>query len=502
MGRVFKDMKERVRSQMRILDLRHENIIRGDSATALHFFCGVWNGKAHVSQNLADILVQMRKDNISPKIKDQTLTHILHNGLNARSNTIYENVYILGPGDVLEFDKAAPEKNPDHSCSFPYLEEKSTHTSVPSTEKLFSLLCQSLESSSAKEQKALMVSCGKDSTAIALAIKECGYEKETRAFTFGDDGEEAEIAQKTCSELGIPHKTFLMPQETTDIKAAMQHYFKHASHPSCDPTVIPYAVLVYQESIQNTHVFDGCNNSIYMGIVPSKTEERVQAYYRLQKGGFPALKMLRKFAPYYSKSNKLLMTALEFDLVYRHGHLREWETKKFYEKSHDSSAFWRDMYREQDYTREQLSFLSGHTCSYGFYFKGMTATEQLGSKCILAWNDASLISYFFNLPVEYKYDLKTHSSKKQLKKMIEEKMGPDFLNIGKRIFYFDMKNFVLSHESYIREEILNCVLWSRAIESELHKYIKLARSHKRAAAAIVDLFLISGWHNHSKYLKT
>jgi len=488
---------------MRTIDLQNDNILYGDDTASKNLFASVVDGKAYIGDTAGEALTMMRQNNGNVKVKQSGVLHLLHNSLIPASLSPYENLYVLGVGDLLEFDKNDLSAAPRYFCDFPYYEKKSTEKSIPSADTLYTLLCNAVEKSTPKDNAALMVSSGKDSTALALALRECGIEKNVQAFTYGDDPEEALWAKEACTKLGIAHQTVLMPKDPKDVKEAMLNYFTHASHPCCDPALIPYAIILYHGGIKNMSVLDGSNNSIYMGYVPSQKYKTVNRYYSMIGGGWSAAKGLRQMIPYHLKINKMFSTGTEMNLLYKHSHFRDRETQAFYPHNYDTTKFWNDWYRKnkKQAAKDTSSILNGqHFSCTGGNIKGQTAAEAVNSLSVMPWTDKRLIDYYFNLPIAYRYDAENNVSKILLREMLVKYMDFDFSKIGKKIFYFDTQKFIFENLDFVRTEILSCRLWDEKMEKEFTKHLETARKYPRAASALVDLFLISGWHNHCKHL--
>jgi len=487
-----------------IIDLKNNNIIFGDDTAAQNVFVYHEGDNAYTANAAGEILSHMHQNGKDVKIGRAGVVYLLHNSLIPTPASAYEDVYVLGAGDRLEFDKQNLHAAPRYSCDFPYHAHKSTGRSVPSTKTLFDLLCASVEKTARQGDCALMLSSGKDSTAIALALREVGYEKKVQAYTYGDDEEESLWAKEACDKLGLKHKTVLLPKSQAAVRESLLHYFTHSSHPCCDPALIPYAYMMYLENIKNMNVMDGSHNTVYMGYTQSKKYARINGYYRIFGGGFKHTKALRQLMPFYFKANKLFSSVPEVNLLYKHLHLRDKETQKFFPHDTDTYQFWLDWYQENEDMDVPGNKTVLHAQNFSYTsatIKKQTATEHMGSRAVLPWADQDIIDYYFNLPEEHKYDQKNCTSKIILRAMMKEYMDFDFKKIGKKIFYFDAQKFLLENKDFVREEILGCSLWNGNIEEEFKKYMDIVARVPRAGNALVDLFLVSGWHNHCKFLK-
>ncbi|RYD50580.1 MAG: hypothetical protein EOP52_13790 [Sphingobacteriales bacterium] len=482
-------------------NLTATTIFKGDDSGATRLYVTAHATHAFSSPSLAEVIAYRRKNGLPVKADSKAMQFILHNSLIPAPFTPYEDIFALGMGDRLSFNNGQPA----YTCEFPYYQNLSTGQSVPSTAKLLELLCQSVKAV-APSGGALMMSSGKDSVSLALALAENGQAGSTEAFTYTDPtqpSDEASDAAVFAKKLGIRHNAISFPNDPAKVREALTHFFTHASHPSCDPTTIPYAVCLYHAGIRDTHIIDGTRNDTYMGIVPSKSYRQLCKYYEYLGGGFSGFKSLRGLVPHYSKAVKFLSTYPEVNL-YKHGHFRQTETSRFFPVAINTEAFWRDLYQ----SHKHLDMVDMRTFIIGQYFdgcsvvlKGATVAESLNSQSVLPWASQPLASYYFNLPEEVRYNRQTLSNKVLVRQMLAEKLDYDASAIGKRIFYFDMQRFVLDNSSFIRDEIINCTLWQSSIGAEVDKYLALTARKARAAGSLIDLFMVSGWHNHSKHLR-
>lgn len=482
------------------------NIVHGDNSGAGNVY--IWRGQEgiYTSSSIGALIQAVKEKGEMLTTDPAAVTYLLHNSLVPAPGTLFQNIYALGVGDWLEFDPARPESQPRFGCDYPYYQRKSTGRSEASTQKLLGLLCASLVKKTGG-QGVLMLSSGKDSAAIALAVRETGLAANIPTFTYADARsgyvEEAQDAKAIAARLGLKHTTIEVPTDRAQVREALEHFFIHAPYPSCDPTTVPYAIGLYHAGIRGTNIIDGTRSDMAMGIFPSGSYERLRQYYRLIGGGWQGFQGLRGMIPFHSKLVKFFSTWPEVSL-YRHGHFRVSETRKFFDGATDTEPFWMDVYREQ----KDYSLVDSYTFINDQFFAGCgilpkikTVAESLDCTAVLPWADADLAAYYFNLPLTQKYDLPSKKNKLLLRRMLKEYLDYDADRIGKRIFYFNMGKFVLDNHNFVRDEILACTLWNENIRRELKKYLKLVERHPRAGGAIMDLFMVSGWHNHCKYLK-
>ena len=206
--------------------MSQNRIFKGDPAGESPLY--VWAEDNHLfdAKSLPEILNQMRKKAITPKIDQESVAFLLHNSLIPTPRTIYENVYALGIGDQLKVKKSGET---EFSSDFPYYHNKATGESEPSTKTLLELLCASVEKRLGADNGALMMSSGKDSVSIALALKESGLNDKVFAYTYGDPQsgytDEADEAANISEKLCMKHKMISVPQDSKTVKKALHHFF-------------------------------------------------------------------------------------------------------------------------------------------------------------------------------------------------------------------------------------------------------------------------------------
>ncbi|MEM7650458.1 MAG: hypothetical protein AAF204_00050 [Pseudomonadota bacterium] len=475
-------------------------IFQGPKAGDQHLY--VWSDGKNIasSTSLSHVLNEMRSYGAALEIDPQSISFMLNNALVPPPNTIYKDVYMLGIGQSIRFEESAGGAQKSvFEHKFPFEEKQSTGQSKPSTDILLEKLCASL-SRRVSGESALMLSSGKDSVALALASKECGISP--TCFTYADaqgaKNDETQDAKHFAQKLGLKHETIKIPDDPQSFKAGLLHYFENTASPSGDPTTAAYFLGLHNAGIKNTAIIDGTRNDIYMGIVPTQKYELLGEYYRILGGA-----LHQNWPPFHSKISKFLSSFPEVHL-YKHGQFRFKETQKFYEPALPTARFWKDTYNQyKDLDDHDLRglFIGQIFDGCGVTLKGEMVAEALESDLIMPWADEELADYFFNLPCEYKYDYKTRTNKILLREMLKEKCGYEAGAIGKRVFYFNSKRFVLNNKNFVQDEILSCDLWNANIETYLTELLGKLEHEPRLGGALYGLFMLSGWYNHSKYLK-
>ncbi|MGB0719235.1 MAG: asparagine synthase-related protein [Bdellovibrionales bacterium] len=449
-----------------------------------------------MSSDLSDVLES------PPAINEHALSHYLQSSLCPPPMTVYGDVYILNIGDRLDFDPAHPAAPPKFTCEYPYFQNSGTGGSIPSTTTLLDCLTRSFDNR-VKGTAALMLSAGKDSSAVLACVQNAGRQGDITAYTVespdpaqGGAGEAA-IAAKLCAKVGVKHHALSMPDAKTT-RAALNRFFTHSPHPNCDPTLIPYVACLYAEGIRDTDIIDGTRSDAYTGMLPTRKQAVMASYYRMLGGGFP-LQNLRGCYPFTGGADKFFSTYMQYRF-YKHAHFRHAETARFYDGSIDTHPFWWAAFQSRSHLcdDDMLTLIAARYFDSGSVVpKARLCAKTLDCRLVLPWADRDLARYYHNLPHTDKFDDRAGQAKLLIRKMLREVLDYDDLKIGKRAFYFNRLQFVAGNLPFIREEILSCRWWNKQAKAAFEIYAQ----NPKAAGALIDWFLLSGWLNHCKYLK-
>ena len=456
-------------------------------------------GKLVISANLAQLLEA--RPELATNPRPEQLSHFLQHSLIPYPNTIYSDVWAVGVGDCIVFNNGA---TPYLSNTMPYLPENHLPTSQPaSPQTLKKLLTASIEEKlPAKAEACFMLSSGKDSVGIALALANSSRAANVTAITYdeGKANSEADIAASIARKAGFKHVVVNLPKDTAEVRAAMTQFFTNSAQPVSDPVAPAYIMASHRAGISNQYLMDGTGNDLYMGILPPKK----QKWYRYAPGACNAADLLQNLIPFHSPYNKFIRPVSDGPILGRLA-LRQPETKQFL-PTHQTNPFWRkasaNPLLKSDYQR-----LFQHMRAY--YYDGAHTTrvrEEIANAgvntLVLPYSHPALYEYFRQLPVEAKYDAAKGRNKLLLRQLLLEDLGYDADKVGKRIFSFNQGEFLLDHRKFVEEEILNCKLWNKPdIEPLVRKVYSILPTTQTARYGLMQLFLLAGWHNHSRFLK-
>lgn len=433
------------------------------------------------------------------KVSLLSINFLLRNHTIPSPYSIHENIFSLTYGDKVIINK----KNKDIKFynSFPYFEKNSKENTTMTNEKLITLLSNSLsEQLDFDKESMLMLSAGKDSSSIAIALSEMEQKHKTFALTInsGFDTDEGNIASDIAKKLGLKHEIVNVNKKDSIDEETLLNFYKDSSSVVTDFAQIPYLIALNKYKHKNDlQIIDGSGSDVYVGHLPNKNG--------VIKNKFPVIRnsILQNFVPNFTKSNlrkfnfinqyksERFLEGLELDQI---------EINKILKtEPHLVDNFWKNL--DSEFAKHDLidhkNFIRGRFLdTYTYTGKIKLATSFFGFNYILPWCNEDLIQNYFNLAIHKKYSKTQLINKIPVRKLIEDRLGLDLDKIGKRAFLFDKEVFFFSHKKFIINQILNCKIWDKNIE----KFIKFLERNNDYNNLIV-LFNISAWFNNTKYLE-
>lgn len=185
--------------------------------------------------------------------------------------------------------------------------------------------------------------------------------------------------------------------------------------------------------------------------------------------------------------------------------LRLHESRALYPLAVDTSGEWRT---ESARTNAlDLIDLYGavkerHGDAAGSMLKQRLAAQSVGMTAVLPFCDHDIADYYFNLPEQNRFDRKSLVNKKLLRSMLLEFLDYDADAVGKHYFMFDGPDFVAKNMDFVRSEIDACTLWDKPGLTLAHGWLDTVGSRPLLYHSILTIFMISGWHNHSRFLSS
>jgi len=430
------------------------------------------------------------------------ISHLLHHGLIPPPITEWEDVFFLGIGDRAEFVATSTDIELTMERVYPYLERNSTGTSRASTRTLLDLLAKAVDRqlAHAGNRGFLMMSSGKDSVAVAVALAE-GSHRDIPCVTYrtGPTNRENEIAADICDRLGLEHRTLDMPTDQSTVERLLIEFFEGSPRPCGDFALIPYALSVAESGLAAGTVLDGSGSDIYMGYVP-QAGDRTKLRYRIRHD--PSARVLERLLPLDSPLNYFTRSRVATTLPGRT--FRRSESRRFYPDSMDTRAWWLNLSRataDLDWIDLETAVASLFTEQAAGNLKAHVAASAFGLTASFPHCDPDLASYFFNLPRAYRYDPKSGTNKILVRRMLAETIGYDADAIGKHHFDFDGDRFLVEHRDFVLSEIAECELWTSSVAQMAARWLDRLEHRPFLYHSLLVLFQISAWHNHSRYAR-
>ncbi|MBT3193783.1 MAG: hypothetical protein HN341_14645 [Verrucomicrobia bacterium] len=440
---------------------------------------------------------------LSLEVSPEAVSHFLTAGLIPYPLSIFRHVYALGVGDRLRATQVAGKWTCEHSVDFPYYSEQSSGESIADPRQLLALLTQAVQVQIGDSASpTLMLSSGKDSTALAACFAELGR-RDVQCLTFvaETDADEDGYAKALCDRLGFAHERVSVPLGQPFPEGVMRSFFSAAPLPCADDCQIPYVYAMSKVSGSGGCIVDGSGNDVYVGHVPSKNDRRRDWMYMRNR---PLARTLERLVPCCTRGAQLLRNRAE--LCFLLGLFRGREVHRFYQEYVDAEAFWQhalDELRGRDVFDFRAVMRGRHYDQGSCALKATVASAAFGMRSAFPWCDDAVSQYYFNLPQASRYDQKQFVNKLLVRDMLSEAIDYPADTIGKRYFQFDRIAFFTANRELVRSEILGCSLWNRKQSERLLNALYGRLPHnRRVGVALNSWFLLSGWLNHNRWMNS
>ena len=404
-------------------------------------------------------------------------------------------------GDTATVTESSRGLTADLSFDYPWTIDKSSNDRRPDAETLLHLLTEATERQLNEfgGDGFLMLSSGKDSPAVALALAEGGF-KDIRCVTYssGDADPEPPIAADICRRLGLRHEIVEMPTDGDATATALQGFFSRSASPGVDLSQIPYALATFAALPASGAVLDGGGNDAYMGY-PVAGHDLTKLRFRVR--GRAIANAIRRVTPVDSPLNYLARSRSEATFPGRT--MRFHESRPLYSSAVDTSRWW---YDQSKAARDLDAFgLCGvvqerHIGPGGSMLKQRLAADAIGLRSSMPWCDDEIADYYFNLPEDERYDRKTGKNKLLLRQMLLRYLDYDADAIGKHYFEFDGAGFIDRNMDFVRSEIDDCALWEDGGRELIHEWLDQVSDRPLLYHSLLTVFMVSGWYNHSQFL--
>ncbi len=476
--------------------------VAGDRVSLRETFVWCSDDRVLVATTLEELLPSVTAESADLTVSPLGISHMLNHGFVPIPHTVYEGVRRLGPGDTLRFAVDGDGVSASLASSYPWLSDLSREDEVPSTSRLRELIASALDDqlNAAGGTGFLMLSSGKDSVVLALALADGGH-TQVPCFTFksGPGDTEHLYAAELCERLGLEHHTVEMPDDPATTKAALLHFFEHSPLPSVDLATIPYVIVAHTAGFDHGGIIDGSGNDTYMGYLLS-SRGRIKHSLRIRNRHLARL--TTKVVPHDSPVNYFARGRVGTFLPGRM--FRDRETRSFFADAEEIDEYWYDTDRD-DGALGLHDFVGvaqmRHKDTARSNSKVYLVARARGLEPLLPFCDERIADYYFNLPEAGRFDRSARANKILLRRLLAETLDYDAKVVGSNFFGFDGASFLIENERFVRDEILSCDLWLPDIEPMLDGWMRALPKRPFLYHSLVALFMVSGWHNHCSFIE-
>jgi asparagine synthetase B (glutamine-hydrolysing) len=465
--------------------------------------CFVHASRDHLiaSDLLDEVTDAMRAADIPVVPSPYGVSHTLTTGYVPLPQTAIEGVYRLASGDTLTARYGPGGITAEMTNRFPWIQSHSAEDRVPDTTQLRALLAAATDAQLAEVDgdTTLMLSSGKDSVSLAVALADSGH-TEVRTITYkaSENDREHEYAADLCRRLGLSHEVVTLPEDPATVRRAVMRFFEESPHPSVDLTTVPYALVTQTYVPQGGGVMDGSGSDLYVGY-PVGWKPLAKSSLRVRPRSLS--EAVRRRLPVDSQFNYFTRSRIGATIPLRL--YRTHDIEGFYPDAIDPDDFW---YAESRRGGNSIDLFSvtevRHHDPARLSTKIHFAARAAGVEPVLPWCDTDVAEYYFNLPEADRYDRRRRETKTLVRRMLADAVGYDEAEVGAHYFAFDVPRFLIDQEDFVRDEILGCDLWDASIEPLLTEWQAALPERPFISHSLHALFMVSGWHNHSRHLST
>ncbi len=476
-------------------------MVRGDRVAAREMLLSQNDDAVLVGDNAGELLAHLRSQSATPPLDPFGISSLLHHGLIPPPFSEFSGVLSLTMGDTIKVSWDGATCRVDRDISYPWFGSKSTSESIPSEKHLLELLTSATAAGVATTGGGgfLMLSSGKDSVAVALALSEAGL-TDIPCITYraGDDDPEPAIAADICRRLGLEHQVVELPNDPGEVAGMLTRFFEVSPLVGGDLAQIPYALATMSAGSTGGVVIDGGGNDSYMGY-PVKGRWAMKTHLRIR--GRHLANLAQKVTRVDSPVNYLARSRMATGISGRMMRFRE--SSRFMPDAVDTHEHWARISKETAHlsTFDAYAIMERLITTPSSGKKHILASRAIGHEPVLPWGDGEIADYYFNLPEEHRYDKKTGANKVLLRRMLATYLDYDADKIGKHYFKFDGARFVAENTDFIRSEIYSCDLWDRAGLGQVDNWLDQIEKRPLLYHPIITLLMVSGWRNHSRYLQ-
>jgi asparagine synthetase B (glutamine-hydrolysing) len=478
-------------------------VITGDAAGRRPLILLVSKDSFSIFTAFSDFDQHVSLHKLSFRMNSIVVSHLLKNALCPTPLSVLENVYVLTLGDTITIANQGDLRAAVRcTYEFPFFSALSRGDSVPSTRNLLDALIASVQrSTEGNDVSCVMLSSGKDSTSLIIALAELGRQRAPcLTYVAGTKNDEDSYSGRFARKLGMRHEVFRLPEDRNLVRSVLTRFFTESPFPTLDPTQVAYLLTLHLAGVSGGLVMDGSGNDAYAGHVPS----RLDRWKRLANLSHLGGSVLEKRFPHTSPITFSLKTKSEacFPGFYLSPRLVD----AFAGTTHSKNV--KQYWLQSDYDTRGLDVFDFRTSVRGRHYelnqvilKAHSAAHAHGAAIAAPWTDSDLADYYFNLPETFRFDRARYVNKILIRLLLREVIGYPDAEIGKRFFEFQLDKFIVHNRQFVAEEIALCDLWTKRTHPYIGRWLDKCVDYPRYAFALHALFMISGWHNHSKILR-
>jgi asparagine synthetase B (glutamine-hydrolysing) len=472
--------------------------VRGDDSLSRETFVAVESSRVLIGTSLVE-MVQAQQGDGKAQVSPFGVSHILGTGFVPFPGTAFEGIYRLGAGDDAHIE-ASGSPDVTFDLDYPWMPAKSRQDETPSTDRLYELMAASVERhlDRCDGHGLLMLSSGKDSVGLAIALAEVAPDVPCFTYRATKDNVEHEHAARFCKQLGLNHRTIEVPTDTAVVRRHLTTFFENAVAPSADHAMIPFILSVAESGVESGAIIDGGGNDGYMGYFASPRRRKLRLA-RIR--GRWLVDAVARASRIDSKLNYAARARPATAMPGRN--MRYHEIQPIYRDAVDPSEYWYESARDL----AGLNDAELAAASMTRQLEGARTPEKVrivaratGMESVMPYCDPDLAQYVFHLPVDWRYVEKTRSDKVLLTQLLSDRLGYDSDVVGSGFFSFDGGPFFEANAAFVKEEILTCDLWEPAIADLVDEWIEAIPDRPFLFHALLSLFMVSGWRNHSRFV--
>lgn len=325
--------------------------------------------------------------------------------------------------------------------------------------------------SNSLKEPLLLLSDGKDSMGLALALSSAGVFCKTLTFLRTEDVALKSYIEKVTKDLG--HTPYFVTVD--EIQSSYDSEFFLTACASMENPVLDQGFLFFLFGCRyffNKNGFspsefvliDGLGNDEHFGYLPSSNQKRS---FQISNFGFWDLLPIRRlpFLRWYFRSP-----------AESHGDLSALSAFFFFGKSIDLNQYFANVPRSNheipfvDFRAFSRGSFHDHQCMMG---KTVTAANAMGCDVVFPWTDSDLADYCFNLPVSAKFDFNNLENKLLLRSLLSKSIGWSQEKRGVDL-YFDL------NISLFRQDVLERLVPVKFI-NQIDKSCFVSRAVKQRA---------------------